>query len=235
MEEEAQATEEPERPLKRLRRRYQNGQTSSSGIPRTPLVKPKEEPDELSETHRVKLNGPQGIAESPQHNGQKTMTKPQAVTCQSLGRSKGKQPISSKSLVPHERGDPSQPSSISSSQQSTRLRTESRTPSHPMRLRDRVTGAASLQIPSKEKRPVPESSSHAVPLKEPKVESDTLLSPENKNTASHALIKPKDEPITDDMPCLEVPGVIFRTGMPFLFWLLTVRMSTHSVLLLILI
>ncbi|KAI3449818.1 hypothetical protein Pfo_006483 [Paulownia fortunei] len=215
LEEEAQATEEPEQPLKRLRLRYRDGQTSSSNmcntsLPRTPLVRPKKEPDELPETHLPKLNGSQGIMESPQPNAENITIEQQAVACQSLGKNKGKQPISPKSLILHERSDPCQPSSTSKSQQNTRLRTESRSHSHPMRLRDRGTRASSPQIPSREKRPVPESSSHTVRLKEPKVEPGIPLSPKKKSTASHALIKPKDEPITDDMPSLEVPDVIIH-------------------------
>ncbi|KAL6564509.1 hypothetical protein OROMI_015959 [Orobanche minor] len=188
-EEEAQIAEEPEQPLKRLRLRYRDGQTSSkpsnSSLLETPLVRPKEEPNEESETHLPKIYGSQGIVESPQ---------PNANTSQSTGENKGKQPVSSKSLVLHENSDPSQPSSISKSQQTNQLRTESKSQSHPMRLRDRGTQAVSPQKPSRDKRPAPESSTRTVRLKEPKIEPGI----EKKDTAIRALIVPKDEPVTDD-------------------------------------
>ncbi|KAL8547895.1 hypothetical protein ACS0TY_007271 [Phlomoides rotata] len=214
LEEEAQATEEPERPLKRSRQRPQDGQTSSNtsnaSMPGTPLVRPKEEPDELSETHLRKLNGPEGIVESPQHNVGKTKTKPQAVSHLAPGSSKGKQPISSKSLVlhDHDSGNPSQ-SRSNRSQKSTQLSTEY---SHTMKLRDRGKGATSLQIPSREKKPVPESSSHAAPRKELKVEQNILPSSKKNKAATRALIKPKDESIIDKMLCSEEPGVIISTA-----------------------
>ncbi|KAI3461832.1 hypothetical protein Pfo_018495 [Paulownia fortunei] len=208
--EEAQATEEPERPLKRLRLRYRDGQNSSSNAPNSSIpmkliVRPKEEPNELPETCLPKLNATQGIVESPQPNTENTRVDSQAVTCQLLGKNKGKQPISPKSLIAREGCDPCQPSGISRNQQNTQLITELRSPSHPMRLRDRGKGSVSPQIPSREKSSVPESSSYAVCLKEPKIEPGLVLSPKQKSIASHALIKPKDEPITDDMPHLEVP------------------------------
>ncbi|KAK6141509.1 hypothetical protein DH2020_024754 [Rehmannia glutinosa] len=160
LQEEALVAEEPEQPLKRLRLRHRDGQTSSnmnnSGLPKTPLVTPKEEPNEMPETHLPKINGSLGIVE--------------------------KQPISPKSQA------------------------------HPMRLRDRGTGVVSPPITSRKKRPAPESSSHPVSLKEPKIEPGIPLLPEKENTASRALIVPKDEPLTDDMPRLEVPGAIIHPG-----------------------
>ncbi|KAK6164425.1 hypothetical protein DH2020_001289 [Rehmannia glutinosa] len=184
--EDKAVAEEPEQPLKRLRLRHRDGQTSSnttnSGLPKTPLVMPKEEPNEMPETHLPKINGSLGIVESPQPKSENITIKPQDATCQSVGKNKGKQPISPKS----------QP--------------------HPMRLRDRGTGVVSPPITSWKKRPAPESSSHPVSLKEPKIEPGIPLSPEKENTASRALIVPKDEPLTDDMPRLEVPGAIIRPG-----------------------
>ncbi|KAK4407265.1 putative inactive histone-lysine N-methyltransferase SUVR2, partial [Sesamum angolense] len=188
-EEAAQATEEPERPLKRLRLRYRNGQTSSSStpdtsVPRTPLIRPKEEPGELPEPHLPEVNGSQAIVESPQPNAENMKSKPQVVTRQSIGKNKGKQPVSPESLILHERSDPSLPSSMSRSQENTQ-----------------------------EKRPVPDSSSHALRLKEPKVEPGVILSPKKRSNASQALLKPKDEPVTEDMACLEVSGAITHPGV----------------------
>ncbi|KAK6164397.1 hypothetical protein DH2020_001261 [Rehmannia glutinosa] len=186
LQEEALVAEEPEQPLKRLRLRHRDGQTSSnmnnSGLPKTPLVTPKEEPNEMPETHLPKINGSLGIVESPQPNSGNITIKPQDATCQSVGKNKGKQPISPKSQA------------------------------HPMRLRDRGTGVVSPPITSRKKRPAPESSSHPVSLKEPKIEPGIPLLPEKENTASRALIVPKDEPLTDDMPRLEVPGAIIHPG-----------------------
>lgn len=214
MEKEAQEAEELQRPLKMLRRGYLDGQTSSlntsdTSMPPTPPVRPKEEPDKLSDTHCVKLNGTRGMEESPQKNVERTMTTPLVVTSHSPGQSEGKQPTSSNSLV-HEKGDPSHPNSINRSQQSARLTNASRLPSHPMRLRERGTGAASLSTPFKIKRPVPKSSSPAIRLKEPMVEPDTMLSPKKNKTGSHALFKTKDEPISGDMPCSKVLFNMFR-------------------------
>lgn len=220
MEEEAQATEEPVRPLKRLRRRPQDGQTSSlntanASMPRSPHVRPNKE---VSETHSGKLKGPEGIVESPQHNVGKTTTKPQAVT----RLAPGKQPISSKSLVlhDHESGNPCQ-SSINRSQKSTQLITED---GHMMKLRDRGKKAASLQIRSREKNPIPKSPSHVVPLKDLKVELNFPSSSKKNKSTTHALIKLNDEPIIDKMQRSAEPDVIISTGMPFVSSCDTIRM-----------
>ncbi|KAL3644992.1 hypothetical protein CASFOL_010172 [Castilleja foliolosa] len=205
-EEAPQVTEEPEQPLKRLRLRYRDGQSSSkpssSSLSKTPQVIPKEEPSEMLETHPPKINGSQAIVESPQPNAEN-------ITSSSTGKNKGKQPVSSKSLVIHENSDPSQPSSVSKSSKSNQLRTETRSPPYSMRPRHRGTSAASPQKPSGGKRPAPESSSRTVRLKEPKVEPGVPLSSEKKDTAQ-ALIVPKDEPITDGTQCLEASDVIIH-------------------------
>lgn len=206
MDEQAQATEEPQRPLKRLRLRYQDGQSSSSTAPNTSgprllLIRPKDEPSELPETCPPKLNVSQGLVESPQPNSENTRVDPQI-----LGKNKGKQPISPKSLVAREVCNPCQPSGIG------------RSPPHPMRLRDRGQGSVSPQIPSREKRSVPESAPHAPCLKEP-IEPGTVLSLKQKSIASHPLIIPKEEPVTDDMAHLEVPIAVIHPGMPFPLWL----------------
>lgn len=228
MEEEAQ---EAERPLKRMKQGHLDGQnsslnTSNSSMPAASLVHPKDEPDELSKTHCTKMNG-RGMEEPPQKNAEKKMTSPLAVMSQSRDRTKGKKPSSSNSLV-CENDEPSNPCSISRSQQSPLLTDEPRFPSYPMRLRGRGTGVASLQTTSKDKRSVPKSSSHAVQLKEPKVEPDTMSSPKRKKTETHALITPKDEPITNEMPFSRVPIVMGHIGMHFLFWMHAVAVPTHS-------
>ncbi|XP_011083058.1 probable inactive histone-lysine N-methyltransferase SUVR2 [Sesamum indicum] len=214
LEEEAQATEEPERPLKRLRLRYRDGQSSSVSMPessvhRTPLVRPKEEPNELPETCPLKLNASQGRAGTPQPSAENRKVNSQAASCPLPGKSTGKQPISSKSLVATDGCEPCWPSSIDLNHQDTQLITETRAP-QPIGLRDRGKGSDYPQIPSGEERSVRESSRHAVCLKEPKVEPGIILSPKEKSSGCHALIKPKDEPVTDVFLPLEVPLAVIH-------------------------
>ncbi|CAA0823936.1 Histone-lysine N-methyltransferase SUVR2 [Striga hermonthica] len=248
-EEETQVPEEPEQPLKRLRLRYRDGQTSSnpsnSGLAKPLLIEPKEESSEIPETHPLKINGSLSKLDPPPPNAENTTSQSsgrnkgkQPVYSKSLvlhensdpsqpsgfsnspqndqsrsgmGRNKGKQPVYSKSLVLHENSDPSQPSGISNSPQNDQSRSDSRQQSHSMRLRERGTKADSPQVLSRGKRPAPESSSRGVRLKEPKIEPDIGLSSGKANTESLALIVPKDEPVTDDMPSLGVRDVIIHT------------------------
>ncbi|XP_073149179.1 probable inactive histone-lysine N-methyltransferase SUVR2 isoform X3 [Henckelia pumila] len=197
LEEEAQASEEPERPLKRLRHRNQDGQisspsTSNINAPKTPLVKPKEEPDELPEGNLPKANGSHCTVDP-------------VDTCQSLGANKQEQHTSAKSLIVDEKNDPCQLSDIGKFQQNTSPGTERRLPSHPMRLRDRGKGSASPQ--SGEKSAVSGIPSDAACLKDPNNKCDNVLSPspKQKSNTNHTLIKPKDEPIIDDTPCPGFP------------------------------
>lgn len=197
--EEDQEAEEPERLLKKLKL---DGEVSPLNTSLNSSIHewPNEETDKLSKTHCTELNG-------NQKNGEGNWN----------------QPSSSNSLV-HENGDLSHPSSISKSQQR-----KNRLPSHSMTLRDRGAGAASPKTSSRNKRPVPRSSSPAVQLKEPKVEPETVLSPQNQKTENHALLKPKDELSPGDMPCSEVPPNMSRIGMPFLSWLHIVEVLIHSI------
>ncbi|KAL0418613.1 UNVERIFIED_CONTAM: putative inactive histone-lysine N-methyltransferase SUVR2 [Sesamum radiatum] len=215
LEEEAQATEEPERPLKRLRLRYRDGRSSSvrmpeSSVRRTPLVRPKEEPSELPETCPLKINASQG-SEGCEPSAENKKVNSQAASCPLPGKSKEKQPMSSKSLVAIEGCEPCRPNSIERNQQNTQLITETRAP-QPIGLRDRGKGSDYPQIPSGEQRSVPESSSQALCLKEPKVEPGIVLSPKEKTSGCHALIKPKDEPVTDVFLPLEVPLAVIHPG-----------------------
>ncbi|KAL8490037.1 hypothetical protein ACS0TY_025799 [Phlomoides rotata] len=186
-EERTQATEESPRPLKRLRRKYQDGQSSSPAAPspsgpRMPLLIPKDEPSELPESCTPPLNASQGAVESHQPITENTRADPQL-----LRKKKGKQPISPKSLVVH---DPSPPTGGGSSP-------------HKMMLRDRGNGSVPPQIISKGKRCVPESSPNAACPNETTVEADTVH--KRKSIAKQQLLVPKDEPVTDDMPDLAVP------------------------------
>lgn len=192
--------QEVEEPERPLKKLKLDGEVSPLNTSLTSIHgRPNEAPDKLSKTHCTELNGNQKNAER-----------------------KGNQPSSSNSLV-HENGDLSHPSSISKSQ----LR-KTRLPSHSMTLRDRGTGAASPQTSSRNKRPVPKSSSPAIQLKEPKGEPETVLSPKKKESENHALLKPKDELSPGDMPCSEVPPNMSRIGMPSLSWLHVVEVPIHS-------
>lgn len=210
VEEEAQASEEPERPLKRLRHRNRDGQTSTSStsntnVPETPLVKPKEEPDELPKGHLPKANGSHSTVNSNL----------QVDTCQSLGANKQEQHTSAKSLIVNEKYDPRQLSAIGRIQQNTSLGTQ-KSPSHPMRLRDRGRGSVSPQ--SEEKSSVSARSSDAECLKEPNNKRGIVpsSSPKQKSNASHTLIEPKDEPITDDKPVTRVHLDTLNEGDPLI-------------------
>ncbi|XP_051118819.1 probable inactive histone-lysine N-methyltransferase SUVR1 isoform X2 [Andrographis paniculata] len=175
-EEDHAAEESEERPLKRLRHRHRDGQPSSShmsgnGTVKTPLVRPKEEPEEIA---IMPTNGSASTGKRPHTREENTTINSQSVTPPSLSRDKGKQLASAEPSSINERDGRPQPSSISRNQQKTRLETEPRSPSHPMKLRDRRHGATSPQPAPKEKRPVPDGSSHSLCLKEPKIEPDIL-------------------------------------------------------------
>ncbi|XP_051141998.1 probable inactive histone-lysine N-methyltransferase SUVR2 [Andrographis paniculata] len=209
-DEETRVNEEPERPLKRLRRGLRNGQPSSNttidDMPKTPLIIPKEEPTDLPEAIVPQPNASKATAESPQ-------PKSNVGTSQSPAKNKGKQPVYPGPLIT-EGGDPGHPSTTSRSQQNTQLRTYSRSHSHATRLRDRGTGAASLQISPTEEGPVPENSARTGCQKEPKDKTSIHVSPEKENTENNSLIKPKDEPLTYDTPCSVPPSVVNHSDTP---------------------
>ncbi|OIT37076.1 PREDICTED: probable inactive histone-lysine N-methyltransferase SUVR2 [Nicotiana attenuata] len=145
-EQEELVQDEPEPPLKRQRLKNQ-------------LSQPYDSP----ESHVQ--NQPLGVLDSSQSMGDES----QAGSCPSFGRNKGKQPISSNSLVPQGGSPLSQPSSIDKSLPVSRR-------------------AGSI-------------SGNGIPV-----------SPTMKSNANHAFIKPKDEPITDDLPHFEVPLAVIRPG-----------------------
>ncbi|KZV32966.1 hypothetical protein F511_01477 [Dorcoceras hygrometricum] len=192
LEEETQASEESGRPLKRQRQRNPDGQN---------FVKPKEEPDELLEGHLPKANGSNHTVD---HNAEKEKLYTQVDACQSLGANKQEQHTSATSLI-NEKQDHCQLSAMSRSQQNTSAGTERRSPSHPMRLRDRGKEPVSPQ--SGKKGSVSGGLPDASCIKKPNNNCGVVLSPslEQKTNASNTLIKPKDEPITDDTPCSGFP------------------------------
>ncbi|KAK6780693.1 hypothetical protein RDI58_022877 [Solanum bulbocastanum] len=146
LEEEA-VHEEPERPLKRLRLRYQEGQASPSSNNSnagTSLKRPRREEE-------GELSGPR-------------------YQNQSQGEAN--------------------PSSVRKN----------------LRLNETQTSPIASRVQSS----VAAKSSHASKLKEPKTEPGGDLSSKQKMSRSLALIKPKDEPYTDDMPQVEVPIAVIH-------------------------
>ncbi|KAL8262034.1 hypothetical protein R6Q59_026083 [Mikania micrantha] len=156
IEEETQIPEEPERPLKRLRLRHQDGPSCTNSSPNshgTLLKKPKLEIDDL----------PYAI---PRSQARAINATGEPVLPQLQGRNKGKQPVL---------GD-TQPEATNESDSGLR------------HLRDKGKGPVSPQTDHRELRSISGRPSQPKP-------KDTTLS----------LIKPKDEPVTDDTLPLSVP------------------------------
>ncbi|KAA8543414.1 hypothetical protein F0562_021091 [Nyssa sinensis] len=133
-----------------------------------------------------------------------------SVSPQPLIRNKGKQPVMPKPLTVQERSEPSQLSATDRTQSCATRRTESDSMPSPIRLRDKGKGPLSPQIARREKSSISERPYHALRFKEPKVGPGIVLLPKQKVPDTHNLIKPKDEPITDDMPQFEVPIAVIR-------------------------
>ncbi|XP_028094415.1 probable inactive histone-lysine N-methyltransferase SUVR2 isoform X2 [Camellia sinensis] len=188
MDEEARVHEEPERPLKRLRVRYQEGHVSPSvgnSSPRlggTSLRQPKVEEAELPETCPQQQS--QDMTDLSQPNIENVRAGSHPLSPQTLIRNKGKQAVSPKPLSIQERFEPSQPDSVSP----------------PIRLKEKGKEPLLPQIAQRDKRAFSERTPHAVHLREPNVDRGIVLLTKQQTHSSHALIKPKDEPVTDDMP-----------------------------------
>ncbi|KAK9053524.1 hypothetical protein SSX86_024598 [Deinandra increscens subsp. villosa] len=168
IEEETQIPEEPERPLKRLRLRHQDGSSCPTISPNshgTPMKKPKLEIDDL----------PFAIPRS-QSRAENATGDPISVSSQTQGRNKGKQPVLADT----------QPdvTNVSGSDLGLRLR----------HRRDKGKEPISHQTSSQELRSISDRTSHGVRFKEPKPKQTAL-----------PLIKPKDEPLTDDTSPLQTP------------------------------
>ncbi|PSR89737.1 Inactive histone-lysine N-methyltransferase [Actinidia chinensis var. chinensis] len=196
IDEEAQVHEESERPLKRLRLRYQEG-NSSPRLGGTSLRQLEEA--ELPET--CPRQGSQDITQSSQPNTENVRAGSLPHSPQPLVRNKGKQPVLPKPLRIQE---PSQAGCTDRTQPFGTRVAESDSVSPPLRLRDKGKEPLS-QIAPKDKKSISERSPHAVPLKEPKLEPGVVHLPKQKMHNSRSLIKPKDEPFTDDMPQVLVP------------------------------
>ncbi|KAL6968148.1 hypothetical protein U1Q18_033952, partial [Sarracenia purpurea var. burkii] len=199
MDEEAQVQEEPERPLKRLRLRPQEGHpspsfaNSSPSLGGTSLRQPKTEDAELPETC------------PPQPNAENIRAGSPPVSPLPLVRNKGKQPVFPKPLLVQERVEPSWPGAADRTQPFS-TRTEPDSVSPPRSLREKGKEPLSLQVSPRDKKSISERSPHAVRLKEP----GNVLLPKQQVHNSCALIKPKDEPFTGDLPLFEVPIAAVR-------------------------
>ncbi|KAI3678778.1 hypothetical protein L6452_38081 [Arctium lappa] len=200
IEEETQIPEEPERPLKRLRLRHQDGQASPSCISSspnsrgTPLKVPKLEIDDLP----YAIPKSQSRAQAKTSAGELvTRNGSQPVSPQAHGRNKGKSPALANTSAPHHLGDAekTQPDVTNESGSDSALR--------PRHLRDKGKEPLSPQTDPREKRSISDRPSHGVRFKEPKPK-------QLPKQSAIALIKPKDEPVTDDTSPLVVPLSVIR-------------------------
>ncbi|KAF5951194.1 hypothetical protein HYC85_009138 [Camellia sinensis] len=195
MDEEAQMHKEPERPLKRLRLRNQNDHVSPSfGLGETSSRGPhKVEEANLPET-------------CPEQRSQ-DMTE----SLQPLVRIKGKQPVLPKPVSIQDSFEPSQPGAADRTEPFATRRTESDLVSPPVRLTGKGKEPLLPQIAPR----ISVRSPHAVRLKEPTVDTGIVLSPKPHIHDSRALIKPKDEPFTDDILQSEVPSAVIHGGTSY--------------------
>ncbi|KAM7521748.1 hypothetical protein LguiA_011650 [Lonicera macranthoides] len=81
--------------------------------------------------------------------------------------------------------------------------------SSPRNLRGREKEPPAPQNDPRKKKRISDGSSNAVVLKEPKVDAGLNLFPKQK-VPDRALIKPKDEPFTEEMPQLELPITVIH-------------------------
>nr|XP_043636420.1 probable inactive histone-lysine N-methyltransferase SUVR2 isoform X2 [Erigeron canadensis] len=148
IEEETQIPEEPERPLKRLRLRHQEGPSgtgSSSNSHVTPLKKPKIEIDTL----------PYAI---PRSQARAMAITSEPTSAQIEGTNKGKQPVSANTLVGD--AEKSQPDVTNESGSGASLR--------PRHRRDKGKEPISPQSDRRERRSGSDRPSQGVRIKEPK-------------------------------------------------------------------
>ncbi|XP_058005795.1 probable inactive histone-lysine N-methyltransferase SUVR2 isoform X2 [Hevea brasiliensis] len=192
---EAEVHDEPERPLKRLRLRSQEGQPSSSlNISNsigggTSLRTPKLEDEELQ--------GIDSLQRSP--DVMKLQSGPDYDT-----RNMGKRPESPIRLGAQGSSNPSLDRTLPSDSQSPQVQ-------HSYKGKEPLLP----QVAPREKRPIVGRPSQVVRFKDHVVDPDSVPVPKQKVLDSHALIKPKDEPFTDDfppddLPRYEVPIAVIR-------------------------
>ncbi|XP_052211580.1 probable inactive histone-lysine N-methyltransferase SUVR2 isoform X3 [Diospyros lotus] len=204
MDEEDQV---PEPPLKRLRLRYQEGHASPSlsnscpGLAGNLLKQPKEEEAEPPETF------PQpDIVGSSQPSQENVRGALQPMSPQRITRSKAKQSVLPKPSPVQERLEPSQPGVVDRNPPFAAGRTQSDSVNPRTRLREKGKEPISPQIGSRDKSSNSERSPHAVRIKEPGI----ALLPKQQMHKSHTLVKPKDEPFTDDLPHSVVPIAVIH-------------------------
>lgn len=201
LEGKTQLHDEPARPLKRLRLRNQESQVSPSlanssqtlggAVMKRPKLEDAEQPQTLAERQ------PQGIAETPEPSVGNIRPELQPVSSpQAHLVNKGKQPALPQPLALQGRSDLS-PTSATKRAESDLLHTQ-------QHLRDKGKETLSLQIAAKEKRSIPVRSFHL------NAEPGIILSPKRKVHDTPALMKPKDEPYTDDILQLEVPIAVIH-------------------------
>lgn len=178
IEEETLIPEEPERPLKRLRLRHQDGPSCTSSSPVSQLKKPKIEIDDL----------PDAIPKS--RSQAKTSTENPVSSPQLQGKNKGKQ------VQPDVEKSQSQADVTDKSGSDSGLR--------PTRSKDKGKELITPQTGPRETRSVSDRPAHGVRFKEPQPKQTIL-----------PLIKPKDEPVTDDKSLPEVPLSVVRPGIFF--------------------
>uniref|UniRef100_A0A2P2MMV9 Histone-lysine N-methyltransferase SUVR2 isoform X1 n=1 Tax=Rhizophora mucronata TaxID=61149 RepID=A0A2P2MMV9_RHIMU len=196
-EEDAQVHDEPERPLKRLRLRSQDRQSSPSlnnsnagvgGTLKTPKIEDEgvEASSFLQSSPKMRKSEPRPI--SPQDHCSGNVDKRSVFLVPSVVQGNS---------------SPSVERTVSSN-------------SLPPQLHQSYKGKEHFipQPADREKRLILVRPSHGVCIKEPTVDSRALL-PKEKVHETLGLIKPKDEPFTDDMPLndtvqYEVPIAVIR-------------------------
>lgn len=194
LEEEALQLDEAERPLKRLRLKYQdqasdsgNNSTRSVG---TPLIIPKDEPVELHEP----------VGTMALDNGNRR-NESQPIAGHSHDKSKGKQPVSPKSLAIHERTRDSKSLGADKSQTNIPMATESVAVPHQMCSQNKGKEILSPHFAPGESR----------------LEFEISSLPVHSQKAGDVqfLVQPKEEPFTGDVPeCL--PLAVIHPGTSYL-------------------
>ncbi|XP_011015243.1 PREDICTED: histone-lysine N-methyltransferase SUVR2-like isoform X3 [Populus euphratica] len=185
-EEKTRISNEPERPFKRLRR-GQDGQGSSPPnnsdllLAGSPLRKPKVEGKVLPG------------AKSLQQSLEMRNSQPRPISLQNPAGNMSSQTISPGCLAVQEHSSQSDLSDMDGTLLSDSLFSWKQ---RSYKGKEPILPEAAPQ----EKRPNLKGSLQAVHIKDPVVQPSAFLSPKQKVPHSRALIKPKDEPFTGDMP-----------------------------------
>lgn len=214
MEEQSQVHDESIRPLKRLRLKHQDNQASPSMISPSPnfgvtaLKKPKVEVDEAGQAQADPPH--QMLVTATQQTDCETLrTGTQSVPEQRITRSRAKQHVTSQSSTVQEDSIPPQAAPADESCPDVTKQPHLNSISSPTCLRARGKTPQSAQ---KEKISISERSSGRANMKETMVEAGNVLPPRQKIPSNLVLMKPKDEPVTDDIPQCEVPIAVILPG-----------------------